>query len=53
MKVTLKKDHTHAGKPCKAGDDIEVNAADAQWLADHKVIDAPAGGAAAPAAKEK
>lgn len=37
MKVTLLKDgHTHAGKPCKKGDEIEVTEGQAAWLADPK-----------------
>lgn len=37
MKVTLLKDgHTHAGKPCKVGDEIEVTDRQAAWLADPK-----------------
>jgi len=42
MKVTLLKNHTHNYVPYKAGDEIDVSAADAKWLADHKVINAPA-----------
>lgn len=38
MKVKLLKDHTHAGKPHKAGDEIDVADHDAAWLADHEVI---------------
>lgn len=38
MKVKLLKDHTHAGKPHKAGEEIDVAAHDAAWLADQKVI---------------
>lgn len=38
MKVTLLKDHTHAGQPHKAGESIDVDAHDAAWLADHQVI---------------
>ena len=37
MKVTLLKDgHTHAGKPCKKGDEIEVTDRQAAWMADPK-----------------
>lgn len=39
MKVTLKKDHTHAGKVHHAGDEIAVAAHEADWLAAHEVID--------------
>ena len=46
-KVTLLKDHTHAGKPYAEGDTIEVNVADKQWLIDREIIAAP--GATAPA----
>ena len=45
VKVTLIKDgHTHAGKPCKKGDEIFVTPAEATWLADPKrgLIEAPA-----------
>jgi hypothetical protein len=40
MKVTLLKPHKHAGKKYAADEKIEVNEADAQWLADpaRKVI---------------
>ena len=30
--VKLAKDHTHAGKDYKAGETIEVNAAEKAWL---------------------
>lgn len=39
MKVTLLKDHKHAGTKHPAGEQIEVNEADAQWLADNQVIE--------------
>lgn len=39
MKVKLNKDHTHAGKQHKAGEEIDVPAHDAKWLADNEVID--------------
>lgn len=39
MKVTLKKDHTHAGTKHPAGAEIEVPEHDAKWLADNQVID--------------
>ncbi|MGA7437654.1 MAG: hypothetical protein WBW32_05945 [Luteibacter sp.] len=43
-KVTLKKEHKHAGVKYPAGESIEVNEADAQWLSDNGVIDKlPAG----------
>lgn len=38
-KVKLAKAHTHAGKPYKAGDSIEVNEADLKWLRDHDLVD--------------
>ena len=39
MKVTLKKDHTHAGVKYQAGAPIDVAQHDAEWLAAHDVID--------------
>ncbi len=36
--VTLKKDHTHAGKKYKAGDKVTVCALDAAWLKANGVI---------------
>lgn len=41
MKVKLKAPHTHNGIDYVVGDEIEVNASQAAWLADMKVIDAP------------
>lgn len=41
MKVKLLKDHTHAGIPHNAGDEIDVADHDAAWLADQKVIAPP------------
>jgi len=32
MKVKLKVPHTHAGKPQKAGEVIDMSKADASWL---------------------
>ncbi|MFC5525214.1 hypothetical protein ACFPPA_05605 [Rhodanobacter ginsengisoli] len=53
MKVTLKKDHTHAGNPYKAGEPIEVDQHDAEWLATNGVIDPlPASGKRGQAAEE-
>lgn len=52
MKVTLKKPHTHQGKPCKAGTTIDVPAHDAQWLANAGVIDQLPGSKRGPAAEE-
>lgn len=52
MKVTLKKAHTHAGKECVPGDEIEVSAAEAAWLAGAGVID-PVGADSAPAKGKK
>lgn len=44
MKVTLLKEHTHAGKKYPAGETIEVSEADAKWLAGREVIEPiPAG----------
>lgn len=40
-KVSLLKDHTHAGTPYAKGDTIEVNSADKQWLIDREIIAAP------------
>lgn len=40
-KVTLLKDHTHAGTPYAKGGTIEVNSADKQWLIDQEIIAAP------------
>jgi len=45
-KVKLAKAHTHAGKPYKVGDSIEVNDADLKWLRDHDLVD---DGSAGPA----
>lgn len=53
MKVTLKKDHTHAGQLHKAGTTIDVTAPEAEWLAAHEVIDASAGVPAKRAATEE
>lgn len=39
MLVTLKKPHTHAGEQKQPGDQIEVDAGTAQWLADLGVIE--------------
>ena len=46
MKVTLKQPHTHAGKPCQPGDEIDVTPEQAKWLAEQGVIEAPAAPAA-------
>lgn len=32
VKVVLAKEHTHAGKTYKAGDEIEVRPEQAEWL---------------------
>lgn len=53
MKVTLLKDHQHAGEPHKEGAVIEVDAHDAKWLADHKVIAPLPGTKRGDAAEEK
>lgn len=37
-RVTLKQNHRHGDVAYTAGDEIEVNEADAQWLRDNKVI---------------
>jgi hypothetical protein len=38
QEVTLAKPHKHAGKPCKAGDKINVNAGQLKFLKDRKII---------------
>lgn len=53
MKVTLKKDHTHAGKPETAGTEIEVTAPEAEWLAAAGVIDPLPGSTKRGAAAEE
>lgn len=35
VEVKLEKDHTHAGKRYEAGEIIEVNQHDADWLTNH------------------
>ena len=40
MKVTLIKDHTHAGEPMRPGDVIDVDASTAHWLAAQGAIEA-------------
>jgi len=40
MKVTLIKEHTHAGEAKQAGDVIDVDAPTAQWLAAQGAIEA-------------
>lgn len=42
MKVTLKKQHEHAGVSYAAGAEIDVTEPEATWLADQGVIDQPA-----------
>lgn len=42
VEVTLAKPHTHAGVPYDTGAKIKVSAPIAKWLADHKIINAPA-----------
>lgn len=37
QKIKLKTDHTHAGMKFKAGADILVDDASAEWLLDNKV----------------
>lgn len=39
MKVTLLKPHKHAGIDRQVGDEIDVNEAQAIWLAEQKVIE--------------
>lgn len=52
-KVLLIAPHTHAGKPCKAGDSIDVSEAEKNWLIRHNKVAGPAAAtSAAPAAKE-
>ncbi|AGG89928.1 hypothetical protein R2APBS1_2851 [Rhodanobacter denitrificans] len=53
MIVTLKKDHTHAGKDYPAGAEIDVPPHDAEWLAANEVIDPLPDTKRGPAAKEK
>jgi len=51
-KVTLiKEGHEHKGRPCKAGDQIEVDAAQEAFLQKAGLIEAPADTTAAKAAK--
>lgn len=38
MKVTLAKNHTHAGRECAPGDVIDVDAQTADWLKAQGVI---------------
>ena len=40
-KVKLIDDHTHAGKPCKPGDEIEVTPNEKAWLIRRKKINGP------------
>jgi hypothetical protein len=46
-KLTLLNDHTHAGIEYRAGDVIEVNAAESAFLKEHGVAGAELFGAAA------
>lgn len=39
MKVTLKKDHTHAGVKYKAGETVDVPLIDALWLKAADLVD--------------
>ena len=50
-KVTLIATHKHAGEKCKAGDEIEVNSIEKEFLLQHKKI-AGENQEAAPAAQE-
>lgn len=53
VKVTLTKNHTHAGRPYKAGAQIEVGQHDIEWLVDKKVIEPlPNGGKGGKPAEE-
>ena len=53
-KVTLLKEgHEHKGKPCKAGDQIEVDAAQEAFLQRAGVIATPADNTAAKAVKSE
>jgi hypothetical protein len=36
-RLVLTRPHTHAGKPCRPGDRIEVDAATADWLVAHDI----------------
>jgi hypothetical protein len=38
VEVVLAKDHTHAGKPYKAGEKIHVSESDRDWLVANEVI---------------
>lgn len=38
MRVTLKKNHTHAGRELAPGAVIEVDESTAAWLIEHEVI---------------
>lgn len=42
FKVTLKKEHTHAGARLPAGTEIDVQEHDKTWLEENGVIDPPA-----------
>lgn len=37
IKIKLIKPHTHAGKSHGVGDELQVDAIDAQWLQDKKI----------------
>ena len=41
MELILDKPHTHAGKPYKAGERIDVADHDAEWLINHRVAHVP------------
>lgn len=47
-KVTLLKNHTHLGKQCVVGDEIDVTAPEKAWLAEREII----AGDKAPEGKE-
>lgn len=53
MKVKLKAPHTHDGVAYVAGDEIEVNASQAAWLAEMQVIDPVPDGAGGKSAVPK
>ncbi|KAF1009060.1 MAG: hypothetical protein GAK28_00693 [Luteibacter sp.] len=53
MKVKLKAPHTHNGVAYVAGDEIEVNASQAAWLAEMQVIDPVLDGAGGKSAAPK
>ncbi|MCO1336720.1 hypothetical protein MO867_20545, partial [Microbulbifer sp. OS29] len=41
VKVTLIEAHTHRGRPCEKGEEIEVTENQRDWLIKHKKVAAP------------